>query len=274
SGISDGDAVVVGNRADAQRLAIDLGAALVVASNGSQPSDEVLAIAREHGVAMIVSPLDSYVSGRMITLAAPCGALMETEPLAITTDSLVADISEQIRESHYGAAVVVDPDRHPVGLVTRSDLVSPTRRRVMLVDHAEQAQSVSGVDQAEILEILDHHHIGSIETRIPVRATFDPVGSTATLVVERFRYNGMEPSRSTATMLLGAVLSDTVILNSATTTRRDHAVVEYLERVLAVDAAALGRQMFEATSDVSDLSAEEIVTRDAKRYTVRGGQEI
>ena len=274
SGISDGDVVVVGNRADAQRLAIDLGAALVVTSNGSQPSDEVLAIAREHGVAMIVSPLDSYVSGRMITLAAPCGALMESDPLTTTTDALVADIAEQIRESHYGAAVVVDPDRHPVGLVTRSDLVSPARRRVMLVDHAEQAQSVSGVEEAEILEILDHHHIGSIETRIPVRATFDPVGSTATLVVERFRHNGMEPSRSTATMLLGAILSDTVILNSATTTERDHAVVEYLERVLVIDAGELGREMFEATSDVSDVSAEEIISRDAKQYQVASGHTI
>jgi manganese-dependent inorganic pyrophosphatase len=144
----------------------------------------------------------------------------------------------------------------------------------MLVDHAEQAQSAVGIGDAEILEILDHHHIGSIETRIPVTATFDPVGSTATLVVERFRQAGMEPSRSTAGMLLGAVLSDTVILNSATTTQRDHAVVEYLERVLAIDARELGREMFEATADVSGLSAEEILTRDAKRYEIRGGQEI
>ncbi len=105
-------------------------------------------------------------------------------------------------------------------------------------------------------------------------ATFDPVGSTATLVVERFRNNGMEPSTTTAMMLLGAVLSDTVILNSATTTERDHAVVEYLERVLAVDAEQMGREMFEATSDVSEVSAEEIVTRDAKRYGLRGGQTI
>ena len=97
---------------------------------------------------------------------------------------------------------------------------------MILVDHAEQAQSVIGIEQAEIVEILDHHHIGSIETRIPVRATFDPVGSTATLVVERFRQNGLEPSRPTALMLLGAVLSDTVILNSPTTTERDHAVVD------------------------------------------------
>ena len=274
SGISDGDVVVVGNRDDSQKLAIDLGAAMLVLSNDARPSDEVLELARSRGVAVAVSPLDSYVSGRMITLAAPCRALMERDPLSITTEFLLADVAEQVRESHYGAAVVVDSNRRPVGLVTRSDLVSPMRRRVILVDHAEQAQSVAGVDQAEIVEILDHHHIGSIETRVPVTATFDPVGSTATLVVERFRQNGMEPSRPTATMLLGAVLSDTVILNSATTTERDRAVVEYLERVLAVDASEIGREMFEATSDVSELSADQIVSRDAKQYQVSSGNTI
>jgi manganese-dependent inorganic pyrophosphatase len=142
------------------------------------------------------------------------------------------------------------------------------------VDHAEQAQSVPGVEEAEIVEILDHHHIGSIETRVPVTATFDPVGSTATLVIERFRNNGMEPSHTTAMMLLGAILSDTVILNSPTTTERDHAVVQYLERVLAIDAAKLGREMFEATADVSQVTADEIVSRDAKQYEISGGQTI
>jgi manganese-dependent inorganic pyrophosphatase len=274
SGISTGDVVVVGNREDSQKLAIGLGAALLVLSNDARPSDEVLELARSSSVAVAVSPLDSYVSGRMITLAAPCRALMEPDPLAITTEFLLSDIAEQIRESHFGAAVVVDANRMPLGLVRRSDLVSPMRRRVILVDHAEQAQSVAGIDQAEIVEILDHHHIGSIETRVPVTATFDPVGSTATLVVERFRQNGMEPSRATATMLLGAVLSDTVILNSATTTERDRAVVQYLERVLALDASELGREMFEATSDVSELSADQIVSRDAKQYQVSSGHTI
>jgi manganese-dependent inorganic pyrophosphatase len=274
SGISDGDVVVIGNRPDAQRLAIELGAALIVTSNSSRPSDEVLTLAREHGTAVVVSPLDTYVSGRMITLAAPCRALMEKDPLTVTIEYLVADVSEQIKEIHYGAAVAVDAQRRPVGLVTRSDLVAPSRRRVVLVDHAEQGQSVPGVEQAEIVEILDHHHIGSIETRVPVTATFDPVGSTATLVVERFRQNGMEPSRPTALLLLGAILSDTVILHSPTTTERDHAVVEYLQRALALDARGLGREMFEATADVSEVSAEDIVTRDAKRYQVRGDQTI
>ena len=158
--------------------------------------------------------------------------------------------------------------------MTRTDLLNPRPRRVLLVDHAEQAQSVPGVEQAEIVEILDHHHIGSIETTVPVRATFDPVGSTATLVIERFRQNGMEPSRSTATLLLCAILSDTVILNSPTTTERDRAAVEYLQRVLALDAMALGREMFEATSDLAGVSADAIVTRDAKEYEVSGGHTI
>jgi manganese-dependent inorganic pyrophosphatase len=274
SGISDGDVVVLGNREDAQSLAIELGAALVVLSNASRPSPGVVELARRREAAIAVSPLDTYVSARMITLAAPCRALMEKDPLAITAEYLVADISEQIKESHYGAAVVIDSQRRPVGLVTRSDLVAPAPRRVLLVDHAEQAQSVPGVEEAEIVEILDHHHIGSIETHVPVTATFDPVGSTATLVVERFRQNGMEPSHSTAMMLLGAVMSDTVILNSPTTTERDHAVVEYLGRVLALDATDLGREMFEATADVSEVSAEEIVSRDAKQYHLHGGQSI
>ena len=274
SGISEGDVVVVGDREAAQRLALELGAGLLIISNSARPDAAVLAVAEKKGAAVAVSPLDSYITGRMITLAAPCRALMDPDPLTITPDFVIDDISEQIKELHYGAAVALDGSQRPVGLVTRGDIVSPPRRRVILVDHAELGQSVNGIGEAEILEILDHHHIGSVETRVPVTATFDPVGSTATLVVERFRQNGLEPSRTSAMMLLGAVLSDTVILNSPTTTERDHSVVAYLERALAVDARELGREMFEATADVSEVSAEEIINRDAKRYTVGGERTI
>jgi manganese-dependent inorganic pyrophosphatase len=274
SGITDGDVVVVGDRPDALRRVIEFGAALVILSNSAQPDERALEVAAQRGTAVVVSPLDSYVSGRMVTLAAPVSALMEPEPLTVMPDYLLDDVAEQIKEIHYGVAVAVDSDRRPVGLVTRSSLVGPGRRRAILVDHAETAQSAVGIGEAEIVEILDHHHVGSIETRVPVTATFDPVGSTATLVIERFRQAGMEPSGPTAMMLLGAVLSDTLILNSPTTTDRDHQIVDYLERVLEVGAQSLGREMFEATADVSDLSAEEIVTRDAKRYQVRGDQEI
>jgi manganese-dependent inorganic pyrophosphatase len=272
--IGEGDVVVVGNRDDAQRRAIELGAALLVTSNGTRPSDAVLALAQERGTTVVSSPWDSYVTSRMVTLSAPCRALMDSEPLTVRPDDLVSDIAAQISGVDYRAAVAIDGAHRPLGVVTHAELVSPEPRRVLLVDHAEQAQSVVGVEHAEIVEILDHHHIGSIETTVPVRATFDPVGSTATLVVERFRRNGMEPTRSTAIALLGAVLSDTVILNSPTTTERDHAAVEYLERVLALDATAFGREMFETTSDVSEVEASSIVTRDAKEYAVRDGQSV
>jgi manganese-dependent inorganic pyrophosphatase len=268
------DVVVVGDRPDAQRIAIEIGVALLVTSNGTAPPDELLGLARDRGTAVVTSPLDSYVTSRMITLSAPCRALMDPEPLVVAADDLLADITETVKDVDYRAAVVVDGDRRPIGLVTRSDLVNPVPRRVLLVDHAEQGQSVVGVEHAEIVEILDHHHIGSIETRIPVRATFDPVGSTATLVIERFRHNGMEPTRPAATLLLGAVMSDTVILNSPTTTDRDRAVIDYLERVLALDATAFGREMFERTSDLTRVPAEEIVTRDMKEYDAGAGQTL
>jgi manganese-dependent inorganic pyrophosphatase len=196
---------------------------------------------------------------------------MDADPLTVRPDDLIEDIEDAVKEVHYRTAVAVDPEGRPIGLVSRSDLVNPQRRRAVLVDHAELGQSVPGVEKAEILEILDHHHIGSIETSVPVRATFDPVGSTATLVVERFRQNGMEPTREVGLLLLGAVLSDTVILNSPTTTDRDRAVVDYFERSLGVDARDFGREMFEATADISGIPAEDVVTRDAKHYEVGGG---
>jgi manganese-dependent inorganic pyrophosphatase len=272
--MEEGDVVVVGDRPDIQRRAVEHGAALLVTSNEVRPPDDVLELARERGTAVVSSTLDSYVSARMITLAAPCRALMDSEPLTVRRDDLVADISEEVKDVHYRAAVAVDSSGRPVGLVTRSDLVSPEPRRVLLVDHAESAQSVAGIDEAEIVEILDHHHIGSIETRVPVAATFDPVGSTATLVVERFRQAGLEPARPTALMLLGAVLSDTVILNSPTTTTRDHAIIEHLERILSLEAQEFGREMFSETSDVSHLPADEIVAHDAKEYEVSTGKTI
>jgi manganese-dependent inorganic pyrophosphatase len=274
SDIGRGDVVVVGNRPDAHKAALDLGVGLLVTSNDTVPGDEILQRAEREGVPIVRSPLDSYVTSRMITLSAPCRALMDPEPLTVRPDELLSDIAQEVVDIHYRAAVAVDSRRHPIGLITRGDLINPPPRRVLLVDHAEAAQSVPGVEQAEIVEILDHHHIGSIETTVPVRATFDPVGSTATLVIERFRQNGFEPSRGTATLLLAAVLSDTVILNSPTATERDTQAVEYLERVLALDAQAFGREMFTATSDLSSVPASQIVTRDAKVYDAGAGHTV
>jgi manganese-dependent inorganic pyrophosphatase len=272
--IRSGDIAVVGDRADAQRGAIEIGVSVLVTSNGVRPDDDVLELARERGTVVISSPLDSYVTSRMIQLSVPCGTVMSTDPLTASPEDLLADVTQPILDMYYRAAIVVDEEQRPIGIVSRRSFVNPRPRRVLLVDHAETAQSVPGVESAEIVEILDHHHIGSIETKVPVTATFDPIGSTATLVTERFRMNGMEPTPPTATMLLGAILSDTVILSSPTATDRDRAVVSYLELLLQVDASEFGREMFEVASDVSNVPAEEIVSSDSKEYQVGSGQTI
>src|SRR5215213_2893076 len=272
--IEAGDIVVVGDRTDAQLQAIELGCAAMVTSNGIEPDPDALALAQERGTIVIVSPLDSYVTSRMIRLSEPCSVVVSSDPLTVAPDDVLGEVSSQVLDVDYRAAIAVDEQGVPIALVSRGELVHPTPRRVLLVDHAEQAQSVPGIEEAEIVEILDHHHIGSIETRVPVRATFDPVGSTATLVVERFRAEGREPRAATAGMLLAAILSDTVILSSPTTTDRDRRVVGYLEELLGVDAREFGMDMFEHSSDVSDLSGEEIVARDAKEYDVGGGRTV
>jgi manganese-dependent inorganic pyrophosphatase len=271
SGIGAGDAVIIGNRDQAQRRMIERGVALMLISNGVNPSDEVLKLAEAAGTAVVVSPLDSYVCGRMTTLAAPCSALMDTEPLTVRGNDLLEDVTEEIKNVSYRAAVAVDRNGRPIGMVTRTDLVNPTPRDVILVDHAEQGQSVPGIEQAHIVEILDHHHIGSIETRLPVRATFDPVGSTSTLVLERFRQHGVRATVPTATVLLGAILSDTVILNSPTTTDRDRDAVEFLSMALEVDAEEFGREMFESGSDAADASTDALLSRDSKEYETADG---
>ena len=272
--MKQGDVVVVGDRPEAQRRAIELGAGVLVISNGVPPEDEVLAMAGEHETTVVLSPLDSYVTSRLIQLSVPCWEVMSENPLTVDPDDLITDITEQVMEVHYRAAIAVDPNRVPVGVVTRTNLLNPKPRRVLLVDHAEVGQSVKGVEKAEVVEILDHHHVGDIETASPIPATFDPVGSTATLVIERFKGAGLRPEESTAKMLLAAVLSDTVILNSPTTTDRDREVVKVLEELLDLDAEAFGREMFESSSDVTDLSAKDIVNRDAKEYGTSAGGRV
>jgi manganese-dependent inorganic pyrophosphatase len=274
SKVQPGDVVVIGDRPKATQAALANGIALLVLSNGTRPTDAILGIAAEQGTCVVVSPLDSYVTSRMITLSEPCRALAEEDPLTVGRDDLVRDISEEIKNVHYRAAVAVDRDGRPIGLVTRSDLVNPRPRRVLLVDHGERAQSVPGIEDAEIVEILDHHHIGSIETKLPVTAIFDPVGSTSTLVVERFRQAGAEPAPPTATMLLGAIVSDTVLLTSPTTTERDHHATAYLEWLLRIDAQEFGREMYEHSSDVADVAAADLVTRDLKEYELDGGRTL
>ena len=198
---------------------------------------------------------------------------MDAEPLTVRPDDLLSDVAEEVKDVHYRAAVAVDGRRQPVGLVTRSDLVDPdaaprAARRPRRAG-AERAGRRAGRDRRDP---RPPPHRLDRDDACRCTATFDPVGSTATLVIERFRQNGhgAEPRRRRR-CCSAAVLSDTVILNSPTTTERDHAVVEYLERVLALDATEFGREMFEETSDVSERRRGRHRRAATPRSTTVGG---
>ena len=166
--MESGDVVVIGDRPEGQRRAIELGAGVLVISNGKCPDDEVLGMAKENGVSVVLSPLDSYVTSRMIQLAVPCLEVMSEDPLTVDPDTFITDITESVMEVHYRAAIAVDENKVPVGVVTRTDLLNPEPRKIALVDHAEIGQSVAGVEKAQVVEILDHHHLGDIETTTPI----------------------------------------------------------------------------------------------------------
>src|SRR5918997_2602488 len=142
-----GDIVVIGDRQKGQRRALELGAGVLVVSNGVRPDDEVLKIAGEQGTAVVLSPLDSYVTSRLIQLSVPCWEVMSESPLTVRPDDLLTEITEQVMEVHYRAAIAVDEKKVPIGVVTRTDLLNPSPRRVLLVDHAETGQSVAGVEK-------------------------------------------------------------------------------------------------------------------------------
>ena len=273
SRVQPGDVVVIGDRPEATEKAIERGIALLVLSNDTQPTDDVLKLAADHGTCVVTSPLDSYVTRRMVTLSEPCRALAEADPLTVGKDELVRDIADQIKDVHYRAVVAVDHDGKPVGVVTRSDLVNPKPRRVLLVDHGERAQSVPGIEEAEIVEILDHHHIGSIETKLPVTAIFDPSArprrSSRALPPGRRRADGADRDDAARRDRLGHRPAD--LADDDRARPRGDA----LPRAAAVARRpGFGREMFEDSSDVADVSASDLVRRDLKEYELDNGKML
>ena len=271
--ICPGDVVIVANRTDAQRTALEGQASAIIVSGGIRPRRSILEEAQRRKVVVILSPHTTATTMRLVRLSLPAIAMAERHPLTLEPDELLSEITPDLMQDRHGVALVVDKHEHLVGILTRHDLLRPRRRQVILVDHSEPQQTVPGIEEADILEILDHHRLGGLETRAPLRAYVLPVGSSATLVLRRYREVGVEPPREMAGLLLAAILSDTMLLRSPTTTALDKDAVRDLERLAGLDGHAFGVQMYRAKTDISGLSAWDLVTGDLKPYTF-GGQHI
>jgi manganese-dependent inorganic pyrophosphatase len=238
--ISKGDLLILGDREDAQAVALQHDISCLIITGGFTPSPQVQQQASARGAAVIVTPHDTYATARLINLSVPALELLDRDVLTFTPDTLVREIEPALLEAQAAIALVSDADGRVIGVLTKSDLVARRRRRVILVDHSERSLSVAGVEQAEILEIVDHHRLGGLETMDPLMVTIAPVGCTATLVLRRYHELGLEPPQEIAGLMVAAILSDTVLLKSPTATPEDAAAVKHLGELLDEDPMAFG----------------------------------
>lgn len=264
--LKPGDTLIVGDRRRTQPMALEAGVACLVVTGGREPEPDVLELAERTGAAVVSAPHDTYATARLVNLSHAVGAVMDTTVLQVHPDTLLADATEDLVDSPHREVLVTDEEGALAGILTRTNLARGLRRRVILVDHNELAQSAPGVENAEVVEIVDHHRVGDVQTAAPILFLNLPVGSTATIVAERYRELDVDVPEQMAGLLLSAVLSDTVLLKSPTTTPTDVDVAERLASIARVDVESFGMEMFRARSATVAFSTERTVESDLKEY--------
>ena len=245
--VEKGDIVILTNRYESQLCAIEKEASLLIICNGSKVGRTIQRIAEEMGVAIMSAPVDTYAAGKLISQCAPISYYMtRSDIMKFTLVTPVADVTRVMAKVRHRYFPILDEDGKYCGMVSRRNIINLQKRRIILVDHNEATQAVEGFDQAEILEIIDHHRIGSLETSGPVYFRNQPVGCTATIITQMYDENGMEIPPQIAGLLLAAILSDTLVFRSPTCTPLDEALAKRLAKIAGVDIDEFASEMFEA----------------------------
>ncbi len=268
--IAAGDVVLVGDRPDAQAAALEAGAACLVVTGGFPVPPEVTRLAEERGAAVVSVDLDTFSAARRVEMAVPVGAVMRREAVTMSPNDLLADARQVASQTRHRAYPVVDESGRLVGEVSRGDLAQERRRKVILVDHNARAEAVAGIDEAEVLEIIDHHRLADLQTAGPIFFRLEPVGSSSTIVTSMFLEAGLRPSRARAGMLLSAILSDTLLFKSPTCTPKDRAMAEVLWETAGVDWQQYGLALLRAGSNLDDKTARQLITMDYKVFHLEG----
>lgn len=264
--VSPGDTLIVGDRRRTQPMAVEAGIACLVVTGGAVPDDALLALAAERGCAVVSTAKDTYGAARLVNLSHTVGGMMDTDALMVEPDTLLTEAAEDLFASPQREAIVLDSNGALAGLLTRTNVARAPRRQVILVDHNETSQSADGVEEASVVEIVDHHRIGDVETAYPISFLNLPLGSTATIVALRYRELEVDPPVAMAGLMLSALLTDTVMLKSPTTTETDREIAEWLAGEIGVDHVEFGMEMFRARSQGRVFSAEHVVKADLKEY--------
>jgi manganese-dependent inorganic pyrophosphatase len=264
------DIAVVGDNEPLQLGLAAIGIAALIVADGAPVGTRVTHEAEVRGVSLLTTDLDAFGVGTMINLSLPVRMMMETDIPRLSLFDTIRQAKQTMYSSKFRSACVVEKDGMLRGIVTRTTLLSEVHRPVILLDHNEFTQAVDGIDDAEILEIIDHHRLGAMSTLKPVKFFNNPVGSTSTIITQKYREGGITPSPAIAGSLLAGILSDTLVLKMSTTTVDDHEAVAYLAPITGVDPVAFGMRLLEKGLNLDGATIEDLLTRDTKRYELFG----
>ena len=267
SSMEKGDIVILTNRYESQLCAIEKEASLIIICNGAKVGRTIQHIAAETGVAIMSAPCDTYAAAKLISQCAPISYYMTRDDIMkFTLVTPVADVTRVMAKVRHRYFPILDADGKYCGMISRRNIINLRKRRIILVDHNEATQAVEGFDQAEILEIIDHHRIGSLETSGPVYFRNQPVGCTATIITQMYDENGVTIPQKIAGLLLAAILSDTLVFRSPTCTPIDVNAANRLAKLAGVDINEFANEMFEAGEKLDGKTAEEVFLQDFKVF--------
>ena len=266
--ISPGDVAVVSNRVESQLAALEMGAGCIIVCASDKLSNTMKMLAEERGCIVISTPNGTYVAGQMLSQAAPIRHYMTSgKLLTFTLHTPVEEATRVMASVRFRYFPVLDDDGKYIGVVSRRNMLNLHKKQLILVDHNEKSQAAEGIDEAEVLEIIDHHRLGTLETDGPVYFRNVPVGCTCTIVYQMYRENDVEISPTMAGLMLSAILSDTLMFRSPTCTPTDERAARKLAELAGVDLEKYADEMFAHGGDVSGKTAAEVFNGDYKIFT-------
>jgi len=265
--VNENDLVILGNREDAQKCALELNAACMIVCYGSNITQEVLDLAKEKDCVLISTPYDTFTVARLIHQSMPIKHFMKKENLiTFELNDFIDDVKDTMSQIRHRDFPVVDEDGTYIGMVSRRNLLSMQKKQIIMVDHNEKTQAVDGLMGAEILEIIDHHRLGSLETTGPVYFRNQPLGCTNTIIYLMYQEQNEEIPKHIAGLMLSAIISDTLMFRSPTCTPIDKMVAEKLSEIAGVEIEPYAKQMFKAGSNFQKKTIDEIFYTDFKTF--------
>ena len=266
--IAKGDLVILGNRYESQLCAIEMEAACIIVCEGAAVSMTIKKLAQERGCAVMTTPYDTYTAARLVNQSIPISYFMKTDGLiTFEVEDYIDDIKDVMASKRHRDFPVLDKNGKYKGMISRRNLLGAKGKRLILVDHNERSQAVEGMESAEVLEIIDHHRLGTVETIAPVFFRNQPVGCTATIIYQMYQENHMEIEPKIAGLLCSAIISDTLLFRSPTCTEADKRAALNLADIAGIEVEKYASSMFAAGSNLKGKTDGEIFYQDFKKFT-------